>query len=91
MVKILSVLQETRVRFLGWKDPLEKGVATHSSVLAWRIPWQEEPGGLQSMGLSDLVSGVQHSDSVIHLHIFIVFQIILFYFKLFILYQGIAD
>ena len=91
MVKILSVLQETRVRFLGWKDPLEKGMATHSSVLAWRIPWQEEPGGLQSMGLSDLVSGVQHSDSVIHLHIFIVFQIILFYFKLFILYQGIAD
>ena len=64
MVKILSVLQETRVRFLGWKDPLEKGMATHSSVLAWRIPWQEEPGGLQSMGLSDLVSGVQHSDSV---------------------------
>ena len=61
MVKILSVLQETRVRFLGWKDPLEKGMATHSSVLAWRIPWQEEPGGLQSMGLSDLVSGVQHS------------------------------
>ena len=46
MVKILSVLQETRVRFLGWKDPLEKGMATHSSVLAWRIPWTEEPGGL---------------------------------------------
>ena len=50
MVKILSVLQETRVRFLGWKDPLEKGVATHSSVLAWRIPWAEEPGVLRSMG-----------------------------------------
>jgi len=38
------------VRFLGWEDPLEKEVATHSSVLAWSIPWTEEPGGLQSMG-----------------------------------------
>ena len=37
--------------FLGWEDPLEKGMATHSSILAWRIPWAEEPGGLQSMGL----------------------------------------
>ena len=41
---------ETWVRSLGWKDPLEKGTATHSSVLAWRIPWTEEPGGLQSLG-----------------------------------------
>ena len=38
------------VRFLGWEDPLEKEVATHSSILAWSIPWTEEPGGLQSMG-----------------------------------------
>ena len=44
-------MQETRVRSLGWEDPLEKGTATHSSILAWRIPWTEEPGGLQSMGL----------------------------------------
>ena len=44
-------MQETRVRSLGWEDPLEKGMATHSSILAWRIPWTEEPGGLQSMGL----------------------------------------
>ena len=42
--------QETRVRFLGWKDPLEEGMATHASILAWRIPWTEEPGGLHSMG-----------------------------------------
>ena len=42
-------MQETWVRFLDWEDPLEKEMATHSSVLAWRIPWTEEPGGLQSM------------------------------------------
>ena len=41
---------ETWVRSLDWKDPLEEGMAAHSSVLAWRIPWTEEPGGLQSMG-----------------------------------------
>ena len=39
------------VRSLGWEDPLEEGMATYSSILAWRIPWTEEPGGLQSMGL----------------------------------------
>ena len=43
-------MQETQVRSLGWEDPLEKGMATHSSILAWRIPWTEEPGGLLSMG-----------------------------------------
>ena len=42
-------MQETRVQSLGQDDPLEKGMATHSSILAWRIPWREEPGGLQSM------------------------------------------
>ena len=51
MVKNLPAMQETWVQFLGWEDPLEKEMATHSSVLAWRIPWTEEPGGLQSMGL----------------------------------------
>jgi len=50
MVKNLPVMQETRVRSLGWEDPVEKGMAIHSSILAWRIPWTEEPGGLQSMG-----------------------------------------
>ena len=49
-VKKLPAMQETWVRFLGREDPLEKGMATHSSILAWRIPWTEEPGGLQSMG-----------------------------------------
>ena len=47
----LPTVQETWVQFLGWEDPLEKGTATYSSILAWRIPWTEEPGGLQSMGL----------------------------------------
>jgi len=51
MVKNLPVMQETRVRSLGQQDSLEKEVATHSSILAWRIPWREGPGGLQSMGL----------------------------------------
>ena len=46
-----------RVRSLGWEDPLEKGIATHSSILAWRIPWTEKPGGLQSMGQQ----GVDHN------------------------------
>ena len=50
-IKRLPALQETWVRSLGPEDPLEKEMATHSSILAWRIPWTEEPGGLQSMGL----------------------------------------
>ena len=49
-VKNLPAKQETWVQPLGQEDPLEKGMATHSSVLAWEIPWTEEPGGLQSMG-----------------------------------------
>ena len=49
-VKTLPAMRETWVRSLGWEDPLEKGVATHASILAWRIPWIEEPGRLQSMG-----------------------------------------
>ena len=51
MVKNLPAMQETQVQILGQEDPLEKGMVTHSSILAWRIPWTEEPGGLQSMGL----------------------------------------
>ena len=50
MVKHLPAMQETWVRSLGWEDLLEKEMATHSSTLAWRIPWTEEPGRLQSMG-----------------------------------------
>ena len=50
-IKNLPVIQVSRVRSLGWEDPLEKGMATHSSVLAWRIQWTEEPDELRSMGL----------------------------------------
>ena len=50
-VKNLPAMQETRVRSLGWEDPLEEGMASRSSTLAWKISWTEEPGGLQSMGL----------------------------------------
>ena len=50
-VKNLPAMQETWVQFLSWEDPLEKGMDTRSSILAWRIPWTEDPGGLQSMGL----------------------------------------
>ena len=50
MIKNLPTIRETQVRSLGWEDPLEKELATHSSILAWRITWTEEPGGLESMG-----------------------------------------
>ena len=50
MVKNLPAVQETWVQSLGWEDPLEEEMATHSSNLAWRIPWTEKPGGLQSIG-----------------------------------------
>ena len=50
-IKRLPAMQETRVQSLHWEDPLEKEIATHSSILAWRIPWTEEPGGLRSTGL----------------------------------------
>ena len=51
MVKNPPAMQETQVQSLGQDDPLEKGMATHSSIRAWRIPWTEEPSGLQPMGL----------------------------------------
>ena len=50
-LKRLPAMLETWVQSLGWEDPLEKEMATHSYILAWRIPWMEEPGGLQSTGL----------------------------------------
>ena len=50
MVKNLNVVQETWVQSMGQEDPLEKGMATHSSILVWKIPWTEEPGRLQSLG-----------------------------------------
>ena len=51
LVKNLPAMQEIQVQSLGWEDLLEKEMATHSSILAWRIPWTEDPGGLQFMGL----------------------------------------
>ena len=50
-VKHLPTMRETQVQSLGWEDLLEKEMATHSSILAWKIPWTEEPGGVHSMGL----------------------------------------
>ena len=61
MVKRLPAMREIRVRSLGWEDPLEKEMATHSSTLAWKIPWTEEPGRLQS-------SGCKESDTTEQLH-----------------------
>ena len=61
----LPVMQETWVQSLGWEDLLEKGMATHSRILVWRIPWTEEPGGLQSVGSQrvghDSVTDIQHT------------------------------
>ena len=54
MIKRLPAVWETRVRSLGWEDPLEKEMATDSSILGWRIPWTEEPGGYSPWGLKEL-------------------------------------
>ena len=60
MVKNLPTMRENKIQSLGWEDPLEKEMATNSSILAWRIPWMEEPGGLQFTGLqeSDMIEGL---------------------------------
>ena len=55
LVKNLTAVQETQVWSLSWEDPLEKEMATHSNILAWKIPWTEEPGGLQSIRSQELV------------------------------------
>ena len=54
MVKNLPAMQETQVQCLGWRDALKKGMSTHSSILAWRIPWTEEPGGYSPWGCKEL-------------------------------------
>ena len=54
MVKNPPAMQQTQVEFIGWENPLEKGLATHSSIFAWRIPWTEEPGRLQSLESQEL-------------------------------------
>ena len=72
-VKNLPAMQETRVRSLGWEDPLEKGMATHSNVLAWRIPRTEEPAKLQSTGKLqskelDITETYTHTHTHTHTH-----------------------
>ena len=66
MVKNLPAMQEIWVPSLGGKDPLEKGMATHSSILAWEIPWTEEPGGLQSMGHELEIENTTYHPSISH-------------------------
>ena len=60
-------MPEIWVQFLGWEDPLEEGTATYSSILAWRMPWTEEPGGLQSIGRkeSDTTEATEHSRHIL--------------------------
>ena len=66
-------MQETQVRSLGQEDPLEEEMATHSSILAWRIPWTEKPGGLHSLGLQrvghDLATKEKHQQTTIYEHL----------------------
>ena len=72
MVKHLPTMWETRIWSLGWEDPLEKELATHSSILAWKIPWTEEPGRLESMGSQrvghDWVTSLSLSYKQLHLY-----------------------
>ena len=78
MVKNLPAMQEAWVQFLGQEDHLEKGMATHSSILAWRIPWTEEPGGLQSMEVQrvrhDLVTALLPLLSHIYLTVSLIYK-----------------
>ena len=62
----LPAMQETRVQSLDWEDPLEKGMVTHSSILAWKIPWTKEPGGLQSIESERVRNDSNHLDAGIH-------------------------
>ena len=65
MVKNLSAMQEMQVRSLGLQDALEEGMATHSSILAWKIPWTEDPGGLQSMVSQKIQSQLSDQTTVL--------------------------
>ena len=71
MVKCLPAVREARVQSLGWEDPLEKEMATHSSNLAWRIPWAEELGRLQSWGCkeSDTTEQLNNDDNVCYIYL----------------------
>ena len=75
MVKNLPAMWKTRVQSLGWEDPLEEGMATHSSILAWRIPWIEESGGLQPMG-SQRVRHDSTTDTDVYMPIYRLFQFV---------------
>ena len=68
MVKNLPAMQETWVRFLGQEDMLEKGMATHSSILAWKMPWTEEPGRLHFMGVTKSQTRLSNSHFQFHFH-----------------------
>ena len=75
MVKRLSTMRETRVQSLGWDDPLEKEMAIHSSTIALKIPWTEEPGRLQSMGLQRV--GHDWATSLTHLYmLYIIYKFV---------------
>ena len=81
MVKRLSTMRETRVRFLGGEDLLEKEMATHSTILAWKIPWTEEPGGLQSMGSQSWSQLSMHTHApALHLISFSYLSLAVFFF-----------
>ena len=69
MVKNPPAIQETRVQSLGWQDPLEKEIATHSSILAWKIPWTEETARLQSMGSQRVAQRISALQMYTHLKI----------------------
>ena len=68
MVKNLPAMQETQVQSLGWEDPLEKRMATHSSILAWRILWTEKPGGYSPRGCKESYTTEQHTHTQTHTH-----------------------
>ena len=70
VVKNLPAVQETQVQSLGWEDPLEKKMSTHSSILAWEIPWTEEPGGLKSMGLQKSQTQVSDLTTTTYIYVF---------------------
>ena len=68
MIKNMPAMQETWVQSLDWEDPLEKGMATHSSILVWRSPWTEEPGGIHGIQKSLGSMGHKESDTTGHTH-----------------------
>ena len=68
MVQNLPAMREIEIQSLGQEDPLKKGMATHSIILAWRVPWTEEPGGLQSMGSQRVTTEVTQHACMLELH-----------------------